>query len=139
MNIHQVNLFEIANLSNLKCSYKLLQVGNLPRDEYYEKNINLLAKRLAYQMEQPVTPIFGGEHTRLAIPASSALPEPEQSLAPHIATLTPLEEIHILDFEELDAQSVLIAKNFLRFAFQRPLMKNPELWEMVGIISGSAL
>jgi len=103
-------------------------VSNLPRDDAYGKNVNLLAKRLAYELEQPVALLFGDKQTRLAIPASSKLPNLEQPLTPHVAMLIPLEEIRILDFKKLDAQTLPIAKSFLRSAFQRLLMKNPKLW-----------
>ncbi|MFQ6041941.1 MAG: hypothetical protein ACE5PV_13875, partial [Candidatus Poribacteria bacterium] len=126
--MHQINLFEILNLSNLNCRYKLLAVSNLPRDDAYGKNVNLLAKKIAYELEQPVALLFGEKQTRLAIPASSKLPNLEQPLTPHVAMLIPLEEIQLLDFNQLDAQTLPIAKSFLRSAFQRSLMKNPQLW-----------
>ena len=126
--MHQINLFKITNLSNLRCCYRLIEVTNLPRDRAYGKNVNLLSKRLAYELQQPVALLSGEEHMRLAIPASSKLPELEQTLTPHVAILRPLGETHILDFDRLDEQTLPIAKSFLRSAFQVPLMVDLQLW-----------
>lgn len=126
--MHQINLFKIMNLSNLSCCYRLIEVTNLPRDRTHGKNVNLLAKRISYDLKQPVALLSGKEYTHLAIPALSELPELEQSLTPHVAVLQPLDEAYVLDFDKLDKQTLLVAKSFLRFAFQAPLMKDPQLW-----------
>lgn len=126
--MHQVNLFEILNLPNLDCRYKLLAVSNLPRDKAYAKNVNLLAKSLAYELQQPVALLYREDGPRFAIPASSKLPKREQILTPHIAILEPLDGVHVLDFRRLNDQTLPIARSFLRSAFQTPLMDNLELW-----------
>lgn len=125
---HFTNLFELTNLSNLEATYRLLAVRGLTRGDNYEKNLNLLAKRLAFELRQPVALLAGEKGPAVALPADSRLPTLEQRLTPQVVTLVPEDEVYPLHFGGLDERTDPIAISFLQYAFGAPLMRDDRLW-----------
>ncbi|HZU67013.1 MAG TPA: hypothetical protein VFA09_07010 [Ktedonobacteraceae bacterium] len=122
------NLFEVTNRRELEVAYRLLEVQNLPPGDHYEKNINQLLKAVRYELRQPVALVRDGSAHFLAIPADATLPQLQRQLMPHVVTLAPRKESHILDFARLDADTAQIAIAFLHFALSSPLQRSQDLW-----------
>lgn len=128
MAVNILNLFEIENLPSLNCNYKLLEISGLPRNDNYDKNINLLKKKLAYELRKPIASIFKNNKHYIALPADCPNPELEQPLTPQVATLIPENKEYALNFDKLTKDTLPIALRFLEFSLSDPLWKNPELW-----------
>jgi len=128
MTFHYINLYEITNLQDLEYECRYLRVTGLPKDSSYDKNLNLLTKKLAYDLRQPIALVNrDGEHC-VVLPADSLLPEQEQSLIPHVATLVPIEETVNVRFDALSRETLPITLSFLRYAVKGALMRNSTLW-----------
>jgi hypothetical protein len=129
MGKHLVNLFEITNLSDLECKYKLFEIENLPKDENYDKNINLLSTNLSYELNQPNAIIKRGDNHFIALPTDSPSPKLEQQIVPHVIKLKPENKEYKFNLSDLTSENLHIATKFLQFYFNSPLMKNyRKLW-----------
>ena len=123
-----VNLFPIENQAELIIRYRLIGIRGLPRTQYYDKNVSLLKKRIAFALRAPTAIVRRGEHDYLVIPAGVSLPSQEYALTPHVAILEPEDGIHTLGLGRLDGASIPIAVSFLYYAFSAPLRADPGLW-----------
>ena len=130
MTYHYVNMYEITNLQDLECECQYLKVTGLPRDSSYDKNLNILVKKLAYALWQPVALVKRGDDHHIVIPTESRLPERDQSLIPHVATLIPVEEKANVRFGALNSETLPIGLSFLRYAVKGALINNPSLWSV---------
>ncbi len=128
MTYHRLNQFKINNLNQISYRYRLFEITGLPSGDNFEKNTNLLAKNLAFELKAPVTSINRGDHHYVALSAEAS-PNLEQPLTPHVATLRPHNEAEELDFGHLSIDTMPIALSFLRYAFRGPLMQHSQLWE----------
>jgi len=128
MSFHYVNMYEITNLHDLDYECRYLKVTGLPRDNSYDKNLNILVKKLAYELRQPVALVNRGGDHYVVIPVESPLPELDQSLTPHVATLVLIEETVNVRFDALDQETLLIGLSLLRYAVKGALMRNRTLW-----------
>ena len=126
MNI--VNLFQIVQRERLNFSYRLLAVDGLPPGDQLARNLNLLQKELAFELQQPVTLTAWEDQPCLVLPATSLLPKLERPLTPDVATLRPLDQEFQLDFCRLDARTRPIALKMLTWSFQSALRDCKELW-----------
>jgi hypothetical protein len=123
-----LNLFKIRNLEGLNCKYRLLVIEGLPQDSSYNKNINLLAKNLAFELQNPVALVSRSGKSCLALPADCKDPRLDQPLTPHVATLSPIPGEHELTFTKLDPESTKIAVRFLEYSLRTPLMRQRQIW-----------
>ena len=130
MTYHYVNMYEITNLQDLECECQYLRVTGLSRDSSYDKNLNILIKKLAYDLRQPVALVKMGDDHHIVIPTESRLPERDQSLIPHVATLIPVEEKANVRFGALNSETLPIGLSFLRYAVKGALINNPSLWSV---------
>ena len=120
-------MFQIKNLDKLSCNYRFFDITSLPAGDDLERNVHLLAKNLAYELQSPVALVKHGDHHCVGLTAD-ANPKLEQPLTPHVAILAPHDEIQRLDFGHLDATTHAIAESFLQYALRRPLMDDKGLW-----------
>lgn len=127
---HQwMNLYPITNQAAIAIEYRLLSIRGIPAGDSYDKNVNQLVKRVAYEIKEPVALIRDGEHHCLAIPSTAALPSREQRLMPHVATLDPADDTHTVDLAHLTDDTVGVAVAFLQRALSTPLWTRHDLWE----------
>jgi len=122
------NLFEITNQADLSVGYRLLAIQGVPAGDEYAKNINRLAKMVAYEIRRPVALVRRGDAQYLALPTDAPLPTCEQRLMPHIATLVPEQHEQLLHLGRLDSSSAPIALAFLQSALRTPLWDDQDLW-----------
>lgn len=123
-----INLFEIRNQADLTIAYRLLEVKGLPPGEHYDKNMNRLVKAVTYGIRASVVLLQQGGAHYLAIPADAPLPQLEQRLMPHVATLVPREETYSLPLDRLNEKTAPIAAAFLQRALGAPLWRDQGLW-----------
>lgn len=130
-----LSMFEIMNRTELDCSYRLLEITGLPRKEDdkgvdYYKNINILLRRVAYELRKPVALVSKDGKHYLAIPADSPQPQHKRPLILHVAQLVPVEGVNHIKLDSLDTESMPIALQFLGYAFRTPLMRDKMLWNV---------
>jgi hypothetical protein len=128
MTFHYINIYEITNLHDLECQCQFLKVTGLPPDSSFDKNLNVLVKKLAYDLRQPVALVNRSGDHYIVIPIESPVPALEQSLTPHIATLVPIEKKANVQFDALNQETLPIGLSFLRYAVKGALMGNHSLW-----------
>src|SRR5712692_3253155 len=123
------NRFELLNQAEITLDYRLLNVGGLPQGPHYDKQINQLAKMVSYQTRRPVALVPTGSGHALALPADVAAPAREQPLTPHVAILSPSDDVYQLTLENVDESSAPIAISFIGYALRTPLMNSHDLWQ----------
>src|SRR5207302_4801612 len=107
MKQHVFNLYPVTNQDDLRISYRFVEVDGelgLGSDDpdLAAKNLNLLAKSVAFGQKLPVAIIRGGEKPLLAVAAERPIVRCDYQLTPHVATLRPQEEVHSVAFSKLD-------------------------------------
>jgi hypothetical protein len=133
MKEHVFNLYPVANQDELRFSYRYVEVdGELGAGsddpDLAAKNLNLLAKKVAFGQELPVAIIRGGEKPLLAVAADSPIKRCEYQLTPHVASLRPQDEIHSVTFSDLDETTRQIALSFLGWELRGHLYGHRDLW-----------
>jgi hypothetical protein len=131
---HVFNLYPITNQQELSISYRLVNVeGELglgsDNPDLAVKNLNLLATKLAFGQKLPVAIINGGEHPLLAVAADRPMTSCQYQLTPHVATLRPRDEIHVVEFPNLDTSTLGIALSFLGWELRGHLYNHGGLWQ----------
>jgi len=133
MKQHIFNLYPVTNQDDLRISYRFVEVdGELGLGSHdpdlAAKNLNLLAKKVAFGQELPVAIIRGGEKPLLAVAADRPVKRCEYQLTPHVATLRPQDEIHSVAFSQLDDATRGIALSFLGWELRGHLYGHRDLW-----------
>ena len=128
------NLYPVTNQQELSISYRLVDVeGELglgsDDPDLAVKNLNLLGKKLAFGQKLPVAIIHGGEHPLLAVAADRPMTSCQYQLTPHVATLRPRDEIHVVQFPNLDTSTLGIALSFLGWELRGHLYNHAGLWQ----------
>src|SRR6266511_1635657 len=136
MKQHIFNLYPVTNQDDLKISYRFVEVdGELGLGSHdpdlAAKNLNLLAKKVAFGQELPVAIIRGGEKPLLAVAADRPIKRCDYQLTPHVATLRPRDEIHSVAFPDLDDATRGIALSFLGWELRGHLYGHRDLWRSV--------
>lgn len=125
-----VNIYTIENLSELKCKYSLhLVKGISPTSEDYDKNVNLLGKRLSGITQSPCVPWKEGNSFFIAQPfGCKAMPE----TLPLIGTEALIDKAGIereMKFDSLSENIVSLAVRFFQYYLENPLHTSPFLWK----------
>jgi hypothetical protein len=133
MKQHVFNLYPVANQDDLRFSFRYVEVdGELGAGsddpDLAAKNLNLLAKKVAFGQELPVAIIRGGEKPLLAVAADRPIKRCEYQLTPHVASLRPQDEIHSVEFSNLDETERQIALSFLGWELRGHLYGHRDLW-----------
>src|SRR5260370_31480692 len=115
MESHVLNLYRITNLERLKASYRFVDIeGTVGEGDLADQNLSLLAKRVAYQEQAPVSLVRSGAQPRLAVPADLELSKTEYELTPDVVSLRPTEDRHELCLPGLVPETERIPLSFLR-------------------------
>lgn len=128
----ETNVFEIENLDELSCRYRLYRIkGISPDSEDYEKNIRLLVDSLSRRkdMQSPCEPIYANGETFIAQPEGYPELPDSFSLIRTKVKIEKLPELRELEFRSLDSITSKLAIRFLQFALLNPLYNNPALWQ----------
>jgi hypothetical protein len=133
MNTCNLNCFEITNAAALKMEYRTIRVDGpfdpeLGDGNLAERNLHQLVRRLQYEEKIPVAIERSGAQPCLAIPASHQLGRIEYELTPDVATLTPQDEVKVVDLAGRDSNSERVALSFLSWYLRAPLFKDDRLW-----------
>ena len=130
MNRIETNIYEIENLEELNCEYRLHRVRGLVigSDNYY-KNRQYLIRKLSSITQSPCIAFEEDDETFIAQPEGhKELP----SLLDVIGATVKIEkepDKRKLDFTNLNSTTEKLAKRFLQFSLQTPLKNNPILWQ----------
>jgi len=133
MKQHVFNLYPVVNQDDLRFSYRYVEVdGELGAGsddpDFAARNLNLLAKKVAFGQELPVAIIRSGERPLLAVAADHPIKRCEYQLTPHVVSLRPHDEIHSVTFSNLDEISRQIALSFLGWELRGHLYGRKDLW-----------
>jgi len=133
MKQHIFNLYPVTNQNDLRISYRFVGVdgdlGSASDDpDLAVKNLNLLAKKVAFGQKLPVAIIRGGEEPLLAVAADRPIVQCDYQLTPHVVTLRPQEKVHSVAFSDLDGTTVGIALSFLAWELRGHLYQRSDLW-----------
>lgn len=134
MNRHAFNLYPVLNQGSLSISYRLVDVEGeigLGSDDpdLAVKNLNILTRKIAFGQKLPVTIIHGGEMPLLAIAADRPIERRDYQLTPHVVTLRPRDEVHRVNFQDLDSSTLGIALSFLGWELRGHLYGRSDLWQ----------
>lgn len=124
---HWTNLFPLVDAEDLEVEYRLVEIHDLLPGESYEKNANLLLKRVRSALRAPAALIRRGDHRFIAIPVDVADPPATVPLAPEVARLAPLDERNRVSLGRLTGEGRSVAISFLRSALASCL-RQPGLW-----------
>ncbi len=129
MTKHVLNLFPLADCSELRSDYYLLEVTGLPGNVRFVENLNKLSMMVAKETRHPVSVYRRGDRHYLATTADpSAISKKDWRLTPHVATLKPVGERQHLDYSRIDPEQIELALNLLRFQIRGALNDHSELW-----------
>jgi hypothetical protein len=97
MKQHAFNLYPVANQDDLRFSYRYVEVdgelGAASDDpDLAPKNLNLLAKKVAFGQELPVAIVRRGEKPLLAVASDHPIKRCEYQLTPHVVSLRPQDD-----------------------------------------------
>ncbi len=134
MEQHIFNLYAIENQNELSISYRFADVDGelgLGSDDpdLAVKNLNLLAKRVAFGQKVPVAIVRGGEKPLLAVEADRPFVRCDYQLTPHVVKLRPQDEVHTVHFSKLDESTLGIALSFLAWELRGHLYERRDLWQ----------
>src|SRR6266511_2713666 len=129
MTRHILNLFPMADCSDLRSDYYLLEVTGLPDNVRFAENLNKLTTMVAKETQHPVSLYWRGDKHCLATTADpSAIGKTEWRLTPHVVTLKPTGKTQHLDYSRIAPEQVGLALNLVRFQIRGALNKHSELW-----------
>ncbi len=110
MTNHLLNLFAIENLSELNCTYQLLEITNLSdKHKNYLENVHRLAGMVASSVGKPVCVFWREQKAYLATTASVDKIKTQWRLIPHIAKLVPDSKVYQLDYNNIAPDQVKLA------------------------------
>lgn len=128
----ETNIFEIENLDELSCKYRLYRVKGLdPDSEDFEKNVRILVDSLSRRKDEqsPCEPVYINGKVFIAQPDGYPELPNETNLVRTTVKLEKIAELKELDFKSLNSTTSKLAIRFLQFALQTPLYNNPKLWQ----------
>lgn len=126
----ETNIFEIENLDELDCHYRIYKVLGFNKDsEDYEKNISVLLGNLRSLTKSPCVEFKEGKDTYIAQPVGYPDPPEKLNIIRQTIKIEEMPEGRLLRFSELDENSIPIAIRFLKFFIEQPLYDNPNLWQ----------
>src|SRR5204863_431296 len=112
------------NQDDLRISYRLVDVGGelgvgSDDPDLAAKNLNLLAKRLAFGQKLPVAIIRGGERPLLAVAADRPIVRCDYQLTPHVATLFQRRTGKTIRDQTFSPEGARIAANVFDWTVQK--------------------
>jgi hypothetical protein len=130
MSEHLLNLYEIQNLSDLRCEYRLVDIRGLVTTdaETVDRSLSLLAKLVAIAERAPATVVRRNHDALLAIPADLELRQTQYQLTPDLINLAPREETYQAQFPASTPEQRRVGSAFLQFDLRAPLRRDRSLW-----------
>jgi hypothetical protein len=129
MSLHVLNLYAIKNANDLRTRYRLVDIiGSYGEDDLAEQNLNLLAKRVAFEKKRPAALVRVNGKPILAVPAELQFTNTEYQLTPNVVELRPRNEEHEVSLGNLTPETEHLGLSFLSFHLRNPLFHNPDLW-----------
>jgi hypothetical protein len=127
----EMSVFEITNLANLSCDYRLYKVRGLSRDPdnptEFEKKLNQLIKSLCFKTWSPCVKVVKDGIVYIAQPDGyKELPQSCQIIAGQVK-LEKTEALSHLDFGNLTDDTLPLAIRFLQSQLNRSLIAHPGL------------
>lgn len=134
MKEHVYTLYPVENYRELKISYRLVEVEGdygLESDDpdLPSRNLNILAKRIAYGQELPVAIVEGGERPVLAVGADQSFVKCDYQITPYVVTLRPREGVHRVSLADIDEHGAGIGLAFLGWELRGHLYERRDLWQ----------
>jgi len=130
MKCLDTNVFEIANLSELKSRYKLYRIRGLSTDQdEYDHNRQILIQKLSYKLQSPVTIIERADGPHLVLREDAQEPPSSFDLVRTTAYFDLIGNGITLDFENPTDEITPICQRFLQFAINGGLRNHPKVWQ----------
>jgi hypothetical protein len=130
MSYLECNIFPIANLNELKSSYRLYRIRGLsPEQEEYHHNVQILVRELSFGLRSPVTIVTRDSEPYLVLREDSPEPPDRYSLVRTTAYFDKTESVFVLDYENRTEETEPICQRFLQFAIQGALRTSASLWQ----------
>ena len=123
-----LNLFAIGNLADLSCTYRLLEITNLPDNDRVSAELNRLLGMFISDTHKPACIYKKDNKTYLATTADISNIKTEWRLVPHIVKLIPDDCEYQLNYNAIALEQIQIAIRILSYKIRRALNKNEELW-----------
>lgn len=127
-----INAYPILNLKNLSCKYRLFEIKGLVEGKDYEKNKNIIVRKLSSKLSHPVM-VIEKEGTPFLVIKDEAeviakLPKELPLVACPAAVFKHSEEVLFLDFNSKDPIIKDICLRFLNFDLNSEMTKKHTLW-----------
>ena len=130
MNYLDTNVFEITNLDMLKAQYKLYRIKGLTSElDEYERNLQILIKKLSYKLLSPVTVIKRNGNSYLALRNDAPQLPDKYELIRATAVFEQTDETIELDFNNLSEETLTICQRFMQFAINGNLNNHHAIWQ----------
>ena len=124
MDRTEINVFEIQNLTELSCNYRLYRiVGLSSQSDEYDKNVNLLTKNLSSISRSPCISAKRNNELFIAQPDEYRTLPKQINLVRNQINIDLLPDLEYLDFKNLDTTSLSLAERFIQFQLQDSIMK----------------
>lgn len=133
MRNHTLNLYRIANLSNLDFSYKLVETDLMKLDgkeDLYNRQMQKVAQKVSSLTSGPTAPIQKGGKLYIAVPASKDMADAKVDIAPVSVNVKLLPEIYHIPAGKITADNKAVVQKFLDFEMRRQLTNNRLLWKL---------
>lgn len=128
MSRHLLNLFALKNLVDLRHTYRLLEVTNLPQNDQYPENLQRLVGMVSRETRKPACLYKTDNKVYVATTADADQMKKEWCLIPYIARLVPDSRDYRLDYSAITPAQSEVALNLLRYEIRTALAKNLDLW-----------
>ena len=130
---HYLNFFKITNLAEISMDYKLVEV-DLQRIEdkaAYLKNLHRLCEKVASDTKGPTALLESEGQYQIAVPTDRTIRKTSYNLVGgFVGKIMDTNQLHTLNFNNLEGQNRLIAHQLLNFEIRRQLNGSPLLWNL---------
>ncbi len=129
MDRTEINVFEIQNLTELSCKYRLYRiVGLSSQSDEYDKNVNLLTKKLSSISKSPCISTKRSNELFIAQPNEYQILPKQIELVRNQINIDLLPDLEYLDFKSLDATALSLAERFIQFQLQNSIIGQYDIW-----------
>ena len=128
MTKHVLNLFALEDLVSMRCTYRLLEVTDLPHNDQYPENLQRLVGMVAKDTREPACLYRIDDKVYVATTADVGQMKKEWRLVPYITKLILDPRDYQLDYRAITPTQSEVALNLLRYQIRTALGKNRDLW-----------
>lgn len=129
-----VNIFQIVNIDQLSCQYKLFEIKGISTDskDFYATK-QALIRNLSRELKHPIEVITKNEKPYLVAKNDAEIlkkiPKEHITLKQRNLCFSETPDIYKLDFQSTNKQDRAICRRFLQFSIQGALFKRKNLWQ----------